>query len=89
MVQAIEYEFFFKLQRVGYLCPSALLPGSSCNVGERSTEVDCFICCNRGAISGGFQCWMDRRLGCLLLNIWAENVFQRLYGRKLFVPHKL
>ena len=34
-------------------CPSALLPGCSCTVGERSTEVDCCIFCNREAISGG------------------------------------
>ena len=28
---------------MGYLCPSVLLPGCSCNVGERSTEVDVFV----------------------------------------------
>ena len=29
---------------------------------------------------------MDGRLGCLLLNIRSENIFQCLYVRKLFFP---
>ena len=52
-MQAIEYDFFDKLNRVGYLYLSKLLSVCSCTGGESSTEVDCCICCNRGAISGG------------------------------------
>ena len=65
MVQAIEYDFFDKLNRVGYLCPSKMLPRYSCNGGESSTEVDCCICCNRGAISGGFTVgWIGAWVAC-------------------------
>ena len=53
MVQAIEYDFFDKLNRVGYLCLSKLLPRCSCNGGERSTKMDCWIFCEGRAFSGG------------------------------------
>ena len=52
-MQTIEYDFFDKLNRVGYLCPSKLLQGCSCNGGERSTKVDCWICCEGRADFGG------------------------------------
>ena len=52
-MQAIEYDFFDKLNRVRYLCPSKLLPGCSCNGEERSTDVDCWICCKGRVVSGG------------------------------------
>ena len=52
-MQAIEYNFFYKLNRVGYLCLSKLLPSCSCNGGERSTKVDCWIRCEGRAVSGG------------------------------------
>ena len=47
-MQAIEYDFSDKINRVGYLCPSKLLPGCSCNGGE----VDCWIFCKGREVSG-------------------------------------
>ena len=52
-MQAIEYDCFDKLNCVGYMCLFKLLPGCSFNVGERSSEVDCCICCIGGAIYRG------------------------------------
>ena len=36
-----------------------------------------------------FHYFLDRRWGCLLWNVRAENVFQFLDGRKLFVSNRL
>ena len=52
-MQAIEYNFFDKLNRVGYLCLSKLLLSCSCNGGERSTKADRWICCEGRAVSWG------------------------------------
>ena len=51
--------FFDKLNCVGYLCLSKLLPSCSCNGGERSTKVDCWVCCEgKTACRGSTVGWI-------------------------------
>ena len=68
--------FFDKLNRVGYLCPSKLLPGFSCNGGERSTEVDCWICWGGRADSGSCTIgWLGAGVVCCGMS--GENEFHQ------------
>ena len=73
---------------MGYLCPSKLLPGCFCNGGERSTEVDCCICCKGRAVSGGSTVgWIDAWF--FLCGISGQNIFSSACMAAKFFPQQV
>ena len=70
--------FFDKLNRVGYRCLSKFLPRCSCNGGEVSTKVDCWICCGGRAASGSSSVgWIGA--GAVLCGMSGQKMFSNAW----------